>query len=143
VFVLALVSAVAVALPQWFFRRDHELPYGPYLALGTLLLLVSARWVWPWFDTRIFAMGPLLVPMGLFMAFSLAGMLFVWQAVKKRLGLAAPEPDPMQDGQWLAGDQLVYLAGECNDDRQGQWRRPEWPGRPAGRGQIHYETWRH
>jgi leader peptidase (prepilin peptidase)/N-methyltransferase len=143
VFVLALLSAVVVALPQWYFRRDHELPYGPYLALGTLLLLVSARQVWPWFDSRIFAMGPLLVPMAVFMTISLGGMLFVWRGIQKRLGLAPVEPDPMPEAQWLAGDQLAYMAGECNDDRQGQWRRPEWPGRPAGRGQIHYEAWRH
>ena len=142
VFVLALLTAVVVALPQWYFRRDSELPYGPYLALGTLLLLVSGRQVWPWFDSRIFALGPLLVPMALFMAFSLAGMLFVWRAVQKRLGQRPPEPDPPQDG-WLSGDQLLYLAGECSDDRQGQWRRPDWPGRPAGRGQIHNEAWRY
>ena len=144
VFVLALLFAVAVALPQWYFRRDHELPYGPYLAAGTLLLLISARQVWPWFDSRIFAMGPLLVPMALFMSFSLAGMLFTWRVIQKRLGLGPPpEPDSFEEAQWLAGDQMAYLAGECNDDRQGQWRRPEWPGRPAGRGQIHYDIWRH
>jgi len=142
VFVLALLSAVVVAVPQWYFSRDHELPYGPYLALGTLLLLVSGKWVWPWFDVRIFAMGPLLVPMALFMSFSLAGMLFVWRVVKRRLGYESNDQEPPTDGQWLGGDQLSYLAGECSDDRQGQWRRPEWPGRPSGRGRIYYETWR-
>ncbi len=143
VFVLGLLCAVVVAVPQWFFSRDHELPYGPYLALGTLLLLATARWVWPWFEVRIFAMGPLLVPMALFMSFSLAGMLFVWRAVKRRLGYDVHyEQEPQEVAQWLAGDQLAYLAGECNDDRQGQWRRPEWPGRPAARGQIHNEAWR-
>lgn len=142
VFVLALLFAVAVALPQWYFSRDHELPYGPYLALGTLLLLMSAKSVWPWFDVRMFAMGPLLLPMGLFMAASLAGMLFVWRAVKNRLGYETYDQEPAEVAQWLAGDQLTYLSGECNDDRQGQWRRSEWPGRPAGRGRIHYEAWR-
>jgi prepilin signal peptidase PulO-like enzyme (type II secretory pathway) len=52
VFVLSLVCAVLVAVPQWLIWRDHELPYGPYLSVGTLLLLVSASKVWPWFDTR-------------------------------------------------------------------------------------------
>ena len=143
VFVLALIFAVVVALPQWYFRRDHELPYGPYLALGTLLLLISARQVWPWFDSRVFAMGPLLVPMALFMSVSLAGMLLVWRGIKRRLGYEPDDPAPLEAAQWLAGDQLLYLAGECSDDRQGQWRRGEWPGRPAGRGQIHYDAWRH
>jgi leader peptidase (prepilin peptidase)/N-methyltransferase len=143
VFVLALLSAVVVALPQWYFRRDHELPYGPYLALGSLLLLISARQVWPWFDTRIFAMGPLLVPMSLFMAFSLAGMLFVWRAAQKRLGLVPHDLEVAPDGQWLPGDQLAYLAGESSDEGEGQWRPPEWPGHTAGRGQIYYDAWRH
>lgn len=143
VFVLSLACAVVIAVPQWLIWRDHELPYGPYLSVGTLLLLVSASNVWPWFDTHVFALGPLLVPMALFMALALGGMLFAWRGVQKLLGLAPPgEAETEFEGEWLPGDQLLYLAGECRDDRQGQWPKCEWPGRLAGRGLGQEQAWR-
>jgi leader peptidase (prepilin peptidase)/N-methyltransferase len=141
VFVLSLVSAVVVAIPLWLMWRDHELPYGPYLSAGALLLLLSARQVWPWFDTRVFAMGPLLFPTALVMAGLLAAMLVVWRGIKRSLGLAPPESEFFEEG-WRPGDQLVYQAGEANNDRQGQWPRCEWPGRLAGRGQAQNHVWR-
>jgi leader peptidase (prepilin peptidase)/N-methyltransferase len=140
VFLLSLVAAVVIAVPVWLIWRDHELPYGPYLGLGTLILLVSAKWIWPWFDTHVFAMGPFLVPAAVFMIVALAGMLMAWRRIQSALGWGPPEVTFI--GEWLPGDQLAYLAGELWDDRAGQWRRPEWPGRLSGRGQSHYETWR-
>lgn len=143
VFVLSLACAVLVAVPQWLIWRDHELPYGPYLSVGTLLLLVSASKVWPWFDTHVFALGPLLIPMALVMALALGGMLFAWRGVQKMLGLAPPDESEMEfEGEWLSGDQLLYLAGECRDDRQGQWPKCEWPGRLSGRGLGQEQVWR-
>ncbi len=141
VFALALGWAIVIALPLWLIWRNHELPFGPYLALGTLQLLVAARHIWPWFDTRLFALGPMLVPMAVFMVVSLAGMLAVWRVVRRLLGFAPLEPE--FEEMWGAGDQLVYLAGECTDDRQGQWPRDEWPGRLSGRGQSQHQIWRH
>jgi leader peptidase (prepilin peptidase)/N-methyltransferase len=141
VFILSLISAVLVAIPLWLVWRDHELPYGPYLSAGAFILLLSARWLWPWFDARIFAMGPLLFPTALFMAAMLGAMLVVWRGIKRSLGLALPESAQYEEG-WRPGDQLAYLAGECSDDRQGQWPRCEWPGGLAGRGQKQLHAWR-
>jgi leader peptidase (prepilin peptidase)/N-methyltransferase len=141
IFALSLVWAIVVALPLWIIWRDHELPFGPYLALGTLVLLLAARAVWPWFDTRIFALGPMLVPMALFMVASLAGLLAVWRVARRGLGFAPLEPE--FEEAWGAGDQLAYLAGECTDDRQGQWPRDDWPGRLSARGQSQHHLWRH
>ncbi len=142
VFLFAMALAVAVALPMWFFRRDRELPYGPYLAGGTLILLLTARHTWPWFDVRFLAMGPLLVPVALIMMVSLALMLVGWRTIQKAFGFAPVETDWIEEAQWLPGDQLAYLANQNFDDRQGQWRRVEWPGRPAARGQVQYRAWR-
>lgn len=140
VFVLALVSAALVAIPLWLVWRDRELPFGPYLSLGALLTLLSAREVWPWFDTRLFAMGPLLAPAALFMVASLTLMLLAWRTVQRMLGLAPAEIH--SDGGWNPGDQLAYLACQSSDDRQGQWPRCDWPGRLAARGQRQQHTWR-
>jgi leader peptidase (prepilin peptidase)/N-methyltransferase len=141
VFVLSLVAAVVIALPLWLVWRDHELPYGPYLSLGALLLLMFGRRLWPSFDSGIFAMGPLLPPVALFMAAMLGAMLFVWRGVKRALGFAPAEAD-LYEEDWRPGDQLVYLAGECADDNQGQWPRCDWPGRLSGRGQLSAHIWR-
>jgi hypothetical protein len=141
VFVLSLVSAVVVAIPLWLIWRDHELPYGPYLSVGALLLVLSALQVWPWFDARVFALGPLLLPTALFMAAMLGAMLVVWRGVKQALGWATPVADYYEEG-WRSGDQLAYLAGEVNDDRQGQWHQCDWPGRLSGRGQGQLHVWR-
>lgn len=141
VFVLSLVTALVVTVPLWLIWRERELPYGPYLSLGALLLLLFARQIWPWFDTRIFSMGPMLIPIGMFLAFSLAGLLAGWRGVQRVLGWAPP-PEPEFVEGWLSGDQLMYLAGECSDDKQGQWPRCEWPGRLAGRGQAQHHAWR-
>jgi leader peptidase (prepilin peptidase)/N-methyltransferase len=143
VFMFGMVLAVAVAVPMWFIRRDRELPYGPYLAGGTLILLLTARHTWPWFDVRLMAMGPLLIPMALFMMASLALMLVGWRTIQKALGFGPPDTEWVEEAQWLPGDQLAYLANQSFDDQQGQWRRPEWPGKPAARGQIHDRTWRY
>src|SRR5262249_49106476 len=92
-FVMSLVAAVVIALPLWLIWRDHELPFGPYLSLGALLLLIFGRRLWPWFDTRIFAMGPMLPPVALFMAAMLGATLLVWRGVKRALGFAPAETD--------------------------------------------------
>jgi leader peptidase (prepilin peptidase)/N-methyltransferase len=143
VFFLAMILAVSISVPAWFFHRDHELPFGPYLAGGTLLLLLTGRFTWPWFEVRFLAMGPMLVPMALILMLLLAGTLIGWRKTQKLLGIAPPEQEWIEETRWESGDQLAYLANQAFDDRQGQWRRPEWPGRLAARGQIHYRAWRH
>jgi leader peptidase (prepilin peptidase)/N-methyltransferase len=141
VFFLSLIAAVVVAIPVWLIWRDHELPYGPYLSMGALVLLLSARHIWPGFDTRIFAMGPMLLPVALFMALLLGAMLVVWRGIKRALGFARGDLADYEES-WRPGDQLAYLAGECSDDGQGQWPKCEWPGRLSGRGQGHIHGWR-
>jgi leader peptidase (prepilin peptidase)/N-methyltransferase len=142
VFSLAIVLAVVVALPLALQSRDHELPYGPYLAGGTLALLLAGRYLWPWFDVHFLAMGPLLVPMALFLMLSMALMLLGWRRIQKRLGWTHPEGEWIEESRWDSGDQLAYLANQSFDDRQGQWRRAEWPGGSAARGQFQYRQWR-
>jgi hypothetical protein len=90
---------------------------------------------------QIFAMGPMLLPIALLMALLLGATLVLWRIVKRALGFAPAEAGYYQEG-WRPGDQLAYLAGECGDERQGQWPRCEWQGRLSGRGQTGHHAWR-
>lgn len=140
VFFLAPVCALAVVAVRWVVRRDEMIPYGPYLSLGALLLLLAWRPIWP-VAQRLFATG-LWVPVVLLaMGLLLALLLLLIQVVKWLLGIPLDWDEP--DGTWTSADQLSHFAGEWVDPQQGQWRRPDtWPGIAAARGQIHEDRWR-
>lgn len=140
VFFLAPACAILIAVGSWLIWRDREIPYGPYLSLATLLLLLFFSRLWPWTEAHIFSMGPLLAPVALIMFAGLGGLLLLTRAVQTRLGYAVDEPEFI--AEWTPGDQHFYQAGERADDRQGQWPRPQWPGHPASRGSLHHNTWR-
>jgi leader peptidase (prepilin peptidase)/N-methyltransferase len=91
IFWLALVVAVAVAVP---FRTSQagEFPFGPYLAVGTLLVLVAGRMLWPTYEIQVLALGPLLVPMALVMGASTIVLLVAVRALKN----LSPAFDPPQ-----------------------------------------------
>ncbi len=81
-FWLALVVAVAVAVTCRTFVREGEFAFGPYLAVGTLLVLVTARIFWPTFEIHVLALGPLLVPLALILAAAAIALLVAVRAVK-------------------------------------------------------------
>jgi leader peptidase (prepilin peptidase)/N-methyltransferase len=140
VFFLAPVLAVASLAVTWFFSREREIPYGPYLSAAALALLCGFPWIWPQVELMALALGPLLPAVALVMLPLLALLLALSQWVKRRLGIVE-EVEPQ--GDWLPGDQLAYLAAENTDDRQGQWRpHHEWSGRLTGRGLAQFDAWR-
>ncbi len=47
VFVYAPMIALVVAGVQWLFSGQKELPFGPYLSVSTLLVLLGWRWFYP------------------------------------------------------------------------------------------------
>jgi leader peptidase (prepilin peptidase)/N-methyltransferase len=146
VFVLAPLLAVLGALATASFRLGDYIPFGPYLSLATLLVLVGFRRFWPALETSLLGVGPLLPLVALIMLVSLVAMLSGWWAIKRRLGWVDLAEQPQWVEQWLPADQLTYQAMENADPRQGQWRTPAgeaWPGQLAGRGLGHYEAWRH
>ena len=140
VFFLAPVCAIAVVVAGWLFRRDKEIPYGPYLSLAAVIVIVDWKQIWP-FAERIFDLGPLIPVMGLFMAVSLFLCLHVLQLVKRMLGIPL-YPDQEWTEEWTTADQLLHYAGEHVDHQQGQWRIEEWPGTTVGRGLAQEQRWR-
>jgi len=66
-FCLGLLLAVVLVLPCRFWTRDGSFAFGPFLASGTLLVLLAARTLWPVFEIHVLALGPLLIPMAIVM----------------------------------------------------------------------------
>ncbi len=139
VFFLAPMLAVFAAGTLWLAKRDREIPYGPWLSLATLLLLVTWPHVWP-FAKRIFDMGPILLVMGVGMTLSLAVLLQFVQIVKRLLGISAVD-DPVADS-WSSADHLSYYNSQHPDAGSDPWRHHSWPGIRSGRGRSHYDRWR-
>lgn len=139
VFFLAPVCALVVVAALWLFRRDREIPYGPYLSLATLILLIGWKHIWPAAE-RVFSLGLFVPAMGLVMCALLYLSLQTMQWTKRLLGI--PDFDPEEDELWQSGDQLFHFAGDNADGQHTAWQRPQWPGVGAGRGSLNEQRWR-
>ncbi len=142
VFFLAPLFAIVFGLAGWFLWRQRELPYGPFLAAGTLFLLYNWNHVWPRAEP-IFGWGPFFPVLIAAGGLAFVPLLTLTRALRRLMGIPDPLMDP--EGTWRASDQLLHVAGETVDRFQGRWRRgPEtrWPGGDAGRGQRHESNWR-
>jgi leader peptidase (prepilin peptidase)/N-methyltransferase len=84
IFFISPLAAVGVGVLQAILKSDDELPYVPYLALGTLFVMIAWAAVW----NRVqfaFELG-WLMPAVLIICFTLLGViLFIWQQIKTRL----------------------------------------------------------
>ena len=140
VFFLAPICAIVVVAAGWIVRRDKEIPYGPYLSLAAVIVIVAWKQIWT-FAEPIFNLGPIIPMMGLFMAVSLFFCLHVMQLVKRMLGIPL-YPAPEWTEEWTSADQLMHCAGEHVDHQQGRWRTEEWPGTTVGRGLAQEQRWR-
>ncbi|MDB5385658.1 MAG: pppA [Planctomycetaceae bacterium] len=140
VFVLAPLMALLAVAGTWLFARQREIPYGPYLSMAALVVIVGWKWIWDMFE-RVFELGPLLPFLAVGMAIGLYLLLHVTQFIKWCLGIEL-YPPPEWTEEWTSADQLIYLSMEQTDPQQGQWRQSQWPGSQAGAGQIHANNWR-
>lgn len=141
VFFLAPVLAIFAALLTWITKRDREIPYGPWLSMGTLLLILCWPFLWPLAE-RIFDMGPFVPLMGLCMFLSLLACLQLIQLVKRLFGFSTNPLADSQDGSWSSADHLTFYNSERPDQQTGQWNRSLWPGARAGQGLGNYHQWR-
>ena len=141
VFFLAPILAIFAALLAWITRRDREIPYGPWLSLATLAMVLFWPVMWPLAE-RIFDMGPFVPLMGLFMFVSLVACLQLIQLLKRLFGFASKPAGVADDGSWSSADHLSYYNSERPDDQTGQWTQPRWPGGRAGQGLANYHHWR-
>ncbi len=143
IFFMAPLLGIVFALANWFLRRERELPYGPFLAMGALLYLCAFQFLWEDHLEATFGYGPFLVLLLVTGGLMFVPLLTLSRLIRRALGI--PDPEPLDLEKWRAADQLHYSAGERVDPLQGRWRigpGTDWPGNDAGRGQRHESDWR-
>jgi leader peptidase (prepilin peptidase) / N-methyltransferase len=128
---------VAVSI---FFRQTREIPFGPYLSLGALLVLLGWPKIWPLAE-RICHLGPLLPILAVVMLVLLGGCLMFTQLLKRMLGFPLYYEEQWQE-EWTSADQLSFQAGENVDERQGRWDLNTDAHTRAGRGTHYYQQWK-
>ena len=138
-FFMGTLIAVAFVAACFAFRRYTEIPYGPYLAAGTVTTLLGWRWVWPQVE-RIFDLGPVVPLLMLIGGFFMTAALMLIQLAKRAMGIPLYPSEWIEE--WTSADQLSYQAGENADVHQGRWRSAGWQGIAAARGTAHEEQWR-
>jgi leader peptidase (prepilin peptidase)/N-methyltransferase len=138
VFFLAPICALAVVIATWLFSRQREIPFGPYLSLGALLVLFG--WDRLFVGTeRIFGLGPFLPVLAVMMAAMLVVVLWTVQGLKWVIGIPLYDPEPV--GEWTSADQLGFFANKDIEAGRRNLRPGLWPGDAAGRGQMHVRRW--
>ncbi len=143
VFFLAPLPAIPFAIGVWLLRRNktgpHYFPYGPWLSLAAVVLLLGWQFLWP-LVTPVFDLGVMLFAVGLVMMVGMAVLLALSQLIKRMLGITGPELQA--ESHWSSADHLSYYNAERPDEQTGQWSRPQWPGSRTGRGQGPGHDWR-
>lgn len=93
VFFVSPFSAVVIAILNWIFTRRQHIPFGPYLSLAAVIVIVAWVALWENYSRPLFEM-PGLVPYAV-VSFLLAmtGMLWLWRLIKPTVvALLFPEP---------------------------------------------------
>ena len=122
------------------FRRDREIPYGPYLSLATLILLLGWKHIWPAAE-RFFSLGLFVPAMGVVMCVLLFLSLQTMQWTKRLLGI--PDYEPEDDGPNLAiGRPALPLLRRQRRPSTDPLARTQWPGVGACRGSLFEQRWR-
>lgn len=82
IFFVAPFAALVIGILQLVLHRDDEIPYGPFLCLGTLAVVVDWPFFWSPGLQDIFSVG-WLMPAVLVVSFAMLGvMLVIWQQIK-------------------------------------------------------------
>jgi leader peptidase (prepilin peptidase) / N-methyltransferase len=80
IFFLAPLAGLVVGLARWILRGRREIPYGPFLCLATLALIVGWGGIWREVS-RFFELGWLVPLAMLFCLLLMAVMLIAWRLI--------------------------------------------------------------
>jgi leader peptidase (prepilin peptidase) / N-methyltransferase len=140
IFFMAPIFALLVVGLTFIVRRQRELPFGPYLSLASLTVVIFWKQIWTSVEP-IFGSGPLLLLSALIMAVAFAIIMRLIRLLFEFLGISSDDDDDHSD-DWNSGDHLFYYSGEAVDPHKGRWRNHEWPGSDSSHGWSQYDTWR-
>lgn len=83
-FFISPFAAIAFGIAQLVLRRDDVIPFGPYLSLAAIVVVVAWAPIWTW-ARPIFGLGA-LVPAMLVVCLALLGvMLTIWRFIKEAI----------------------------------------------------------
>jgi leader peptidase (prepilin peptidase)/N-methyltransferase len=125
VFFLSPACAIAVILFALLTGAYREFPFGPWLSLATVVLLVGWRWIWPSVG-GFFLAGRLIPIMGIGMVILLFVLLRIARMLRGDRYWTELGPE-----QWTSADQLLYQSQEnaglsrnrlTSNDGHGGWR---------------------
>jgi leader peptidase (prepilin peptidase)/N-methyltransferase len=149
-FVAPFCGLVATLASLQFFKL-REIPYGPYLSVATIIVLLAWR---PYFSGNEvwFDLGPLIGVAGIIMIVLTAASLMVLRQLRLLFGF--PDHDPEEPlVEWTSGDQLAFYANKIDDTNsrlepkhpesgRDSLHVPNWPGYGAGQGRQFTDRWR-
>jgi leader peptidase (prepilin peptidase)/N-methyltransferase len=139
IFFVAPMTALVLVVATLPFSRLREIPYGPFLSAGTLLVVFAWKPLYA-ASERFLALGPFVPVLAIVLGLALIVILWVAQGIKWCLGIPLYEPEFL--GEWTAADQLAFYASQQETVAQTGWRRnPAWPGVAAGQGTQQRRVW--
>lgn len=136
---LACVIALVTVVSRGIFHLGREIPFGPYLSLATLVILLTWKPVFIVMQ-RYYDLGVFLVGFGLLTAVMLTGLLWMSQGVKWLLGIPLYDEEPLPE--WTSADQLHFFANKDPHAGVGPMSPLRWPGESSGQGRTHHQHWR-
>ncbi len=139
-FMLAPLCALVAAAVTFSLRSHREIPFGPYLSVGALLVLLLWKQRFSSLET-FFSRGPFLLMVIVLMGLILFPLLVLMRFIKHRLGFRDEwlEDEPEE---WTSGDQLAFYANKNARDGRSPLQSGSWPGIRAGQGSSHTDRWR-
>ncbi len=142
VFLIAPAFALLVVSMSWMVKYHRTIPFGPYLSLGAVTMVLWWQPVWGHMKP-FFQLGPLVLLLGAVGSFLLAVCLYVVQGLKWILGIPlGPGPQAPDFTTFRSADVLQYLASENIDTQQAPNRANNWSGVRAARGTQQAHLWR-
>ena len=84
IFFLAPFAAVVIAVAQWLLTRRTAIAFGPYLCLGTLIVMLAWPTIWIEHAMHLFQLGT-MIPMILIACLGLMYVLLMIIQFLKRL----------------------------------------------------------